>query len=337
MKKITVFFLCAAMILTMLSGCGSAVPAQTAETAETTLAAAEPVAETAAAEETVPAETQALEDMVNDFRIAVIAKDRFEQHWLDVVSGAMRAAEELGCEVADLSPVMRDDAQQAEQIRNAVLEGFDAIVVTAEDSDAVEAALQEAAAAEVKVICVDSHAAADASAVLRTDDRAAGKAAGEAMIAALKEKEITAGTIGIIGMDPDSQVSAQREGGFREALAGTAYTLLEVRYSGGDAAMAHAIAEDYIGQNAVGIFCYTEGCTVGAGNAVAQSGAGTVVVGFGENERIEAQVSEGWLSAVLVQDPDTMGYEGIKAACAVLHGKILADTVIDTGVSILTE
>lgn len=336
MKRIAVSFLCAAMIVAVLCGCGGAVPVETEETAQTTVAATEPVAETAATEETVPAETQPLAELVNDFRIAVITIDGIDRYWLNMVSGAVKAGEELGCEVVDMTPMMADSDRQAGQIRQAVSEGFDAVAVTADGSDVVAAALREAAAAGVTVICMDGNAVAEAAAVLYTDDRAAGKTAGETMITKLKEQGITEGNIAVIGINTDTDFALQREAGFREALKDSGYVLLETQYSGGDAARSHAMAEENIAQGVAGIFCCTDGSTVGVANAVKQTGAQTAVVGFGESTMIVNMVNNGDILAAMARKPATMGRESIYTACAVLHGRDPADTA-DMGVTVLTK
>ena len=334
MKRIAVIFLCGALIAGILSGCAGAAPSGQEETVPATTGA---LVQTEATEPTVPAETEPLTALTNDFRFALIAKDRIDQDWLDLESGVTKAAQDLGCEVVNMSPMVKDDAQQAEQIRNAVAEGFDAVLVTADDSDAVAAALKEANAAGMKIICVDMPAGAQADAEVNTDDRAAGETAGQAMIAELEEKGITEGSLGIIAVNGEAAFSAQREAGFREAFADTAYTLLETEYSEGDAAMACAIAEDYISQGVVGIFCCSEGCTAGAGSAAESSGKQMAVVGFGEEDHFSAMLEAGHLSAVLVRDYIAMGYESVEAACALLHGRDPDTVVSNTGVSVLTD
>ena len=335
MKKIIAFFLWMAVMACLCSGCGSVDSQET--TAQTTLAATEPAEETVATEETVPAETGIPVADVNDFRIALITLDSVDPYWKNLATGAMKAAEELGCEVADLSPAARDDMLQAGQIEKAVSEGFDAILVAAVDSEVVTEALKAAMDAGVTVICVDNAADVEADALVCADERAAGLTAGQTMIVALKEQEILEGNIGMISIGADHDGSVQREAGFWEALDGSGYTLLEPQYSGGDAAKAHALTESYMDQDVVGIFCCCEGCTVGAGYAVKESGKKTAIVGFGETEAIIALLDAGDLTAVLVRDPYAVGYEGVKAACAVLHGKDLGDAAVDTGVSVRTK
>ena len=331
MKRIVLMILCAAMIAGIFSGCSNAaVPVQE----ETTVATSIP---TEVPEEMEPAETGIPVAVSNDFRIALIAEDRIDQHWLDLEKGAMEAAEELGCEVANLSPVMQDDVLLAQQIGEAVSDGLDAVVVTGNDSEEVTAALEEAIAAGVKIISVDTAAKVKNSAVLATDDRAAGRAAAEKMVAELEAREISEGAVAIIGVAPDLDPFTECEAGFREVFENKPYAVLETQYSEGDAAKAYDLSRTVLEENPVGIFCCAEGCTVGAANAVKDSKKQTVVVGFGDSDVILELIDDGYITASMIRNFNAMGYEGIKAACAVLNGEDLSNMVIDTGVSVLTK
>jgi len=273
----------------------------------------------------------------NDFKIALITMDRVDQHWVTLEEGAMKAAAELGCEVVNMSPNAKDDAQQIEQINNAVSSGCDAIVVAANGPDAISSALKEAIAAGVKIVYVDSPANVDAEATFSTNNKAAGFTAGETMLAELAAKGITEGAIGIVNINAATDSTVQREAGFREAFEGKGYTLLETQYGEGDAAKSQTIAENYITQGVVGIFGCNEGATNGSGNAVKAAGADVVCVGFDKSDAILGLIEDGFILATMAQNPDVMGYEGIKAACAVLNGENLGGAVTDTGVSVLTK
>ena len=272
-----------------------------------------------------------------DYKIALITMDQVDQHWVNLDAGAQKAAAELGCEVVNMSPNAKDDAQQIEQINNAVSSGCNAIVVAANGPDSVSSALKEAAAAGVKIIYVDSPANVEAEATFSTNNKAAGKTAGETMIAELEAKGITEGAVGIVNVNAATDSTVQREAGFREAFEGKAYTLLETQYGEGDAAKSQTIAENYITQGVVGIFGCNEGSTNGAGNAVKAAGSAVIVVGFDKSDAIQNLIVDGFILATMAQNPDVMGYEGVKAAVAALNGEVLGGAVTDTGVSVLTK
>ena len=271
-------------------------------------------------------------------KIALITMDSIDQHWVTLNEGAQKAAEELGVTVTFMAPNTKDDAQQIEQVNNAVAGGYQAIIVAANGPDAISSALKEAAAQGVKIVYVDSPANVEAEATFSTDNKAAGKTAGETMLAKLTEMGVTSGSIGIINVNAATDSCVMREEGFRSAFEGTGFTLLETQYGEGDAAKSQSIAENYITQGVVGIFGCNEGSTTGAGNAIKASGSSEIVgVGFDKSDTILGLIEDGYLLATMAQNPDVMGYEGVKAAVAALNGESLGGAVTDTGVSVLTK
>ena len=271
-------------------------------------------------------------------QIALITMDSIDQHWVTLNEGAQKAAEELGVTVTFMAPNTKDDAQQIEQVNNAVAGGYQAIIVAANGPDAISSALKEAASQGVKIVYVDSPANVEEEATFSTDNKAAGKTAGETMLAKLTEMGVTTGSIGIINVNAATDSCVMREEGFRSAFEGTEFTLLETQYGEGDAAKSQSIAENYITQGVVGIFGCNEGSTTGAGNAIKASGSSEIVgVGFDKSDAILGLIEDGYLLATMAQNPDVMGYEGVKAAVAALNGESLGGAVTDTGVSVLTK
>lgn len=284
---------------------------------------------TAVAESTVTAS--------QPWKIALITMDSIDQHWVKLNEGAQAKATELGVTVDFMSPNTKDDAQQIEAVNNAVAKGYNAIMVAANGPDAISGALKEAQAAGIKIIYVDSPANVEAEATFSTDNQAAGKTAGETMIAALTAAGITEGTIGIVNVNAATDSTVKREAGFRSAFEGTAFTLLETQYGEGDAAKSQTIAENYITQGVVGIFGCNEGSTTGTGNAIKASGKTIIGVGFDKSDAILGLIADGYLLATMAQNPDVMGAMGVEACVKALEGETLGGAVVDTGVSVLTK
>ena len=272
-----------------------------------------------------------------DWKIALITMDSIDQHWVTLNEGAQAKAAELGVTVTFMSPNTKDDAQQIECVNNAVAGGYNAIMVAANGPDAISSALREAKEAGIKVVYVDSPANVEAEATFSTDNKAAGKTAGEEMIKALQAAGVTEGSIGIVNVNAATDSTVQREAGFREAFEGTAYTLLETQYGEGDAAKSQSIAENYITRGVVGIFGCNEGSTTGTGNAIKASGTAVVGVGFDKSDAILGLIQDGYLLATMAQNPDVMGSMGVEACVKVLNGESLGGEVVDTGVSVLTK
>lgn len=329
-RKLLSVLCCATMAAAMMAGCGAKENAtdtsgDTAETSTTTQGS------------TASTESDA-SGSGTDCKIALITMDSIDQHWVTMNEGAQEEAKKLGVTVTFMSPNTKDDAQQIECVNNAVAGGYGAIMVAANGPDAISSALKDASAAGVKIVYVDSPANVEAEATFSTDNEAAGKTAGEEMIKALEEAGITSGDIGVINVNAATDSCVAREEGFRSAFDGTDYTLLETQYGEGDAAKSQSIAENYITQGVVGIFGCNEGSTTGAGNAIKASGKDNVIgVGFDKSDAILGLIDDGYLLCTMAQNPDVMGYEGVKAAVKAINGESLGGAVTDTGVSVLTK
>lgn len=273
-----------------------------------------------------------------DYKIALITMDSVDQHWVSLKEGAEEEAKADGVTVDFMAPDVKDDAKQIECINNAVAGGYDAILVAVNSEDAVSGALQEAVDAGIKIVYVDSPANVEAEATFSTDNKAAGKTAGEEMIKALEDKGIKDGSIGIVNINTSTNSTIQREEGFREALEGTDYELLETQYCEGDAAKAQTIAENYITEGVVGIFGANEGAATGTGNAIKASGSDEIVgVGFDKSDTLKGLIEDGYLVCTMAQNPDQMGKLGVQACIKALNGEDLGGEVTDTGVSVLTK
>lgn len=273
-----------------------------------------------------------------DYKIALITMDSVDQHWVSLKEGAEEEAKADGVTVDFMAPDVKDDAKQIECINNAVAGGYDAILVAANSEDAVSGALQEAVDAGIKIVYVDSPANVEAEATFSTDNKAAGKTAGEEMIKALEDKGIKDGSIGIVNINTSTNSTIQREEGFREALEGTDYELLETQYCEGDAAKAQTIAQNYITEGVVGIFGANEGAATGTGNAIKASGSDEIVgVGFDKSDTLKGLIEDGYLVCTMAQNPDQMGKLGVQACIKALNGEDLGGEVTDTGVSVLTK
>ena len=290
-------------------------------------------------EETGQGETEEAPEPSGDGdMIALITMDSIDQHWVTLNEGAQKAAGELGVTVQFMAPNTKDDAQQIECVNNAVSAGAKAIIVAANGPDAISSALQEASDAGVKIIYVDSPANVPGEATFSTDNNAAGETAGKEMLKALEAAGVTSGSIGIINVNAATDSCVMREEGFRAAFEGSSFELMETQYGEGDAAKSQSIAENYITQGVVGIFGCNEGSTTGAGNAIKASGKdGVIGVGFDKSDAILGLIDDGYLLCTMAQNPDVMGYEGVKAAVAAIGGESLGGAVTDTGVSVLTK
>ena len=97
------------------------------------------------------------------------------------------------------------------------------------------------------------------------------------------------------------------------------------------------MSANFITQGVVGLFGANEGSTVGVGNAIQEAGNAVVGVGFDKSDMILSLIDKGYILCTMAQNPDVMGYEGIKTAVDVLNGKTISKKYVDTGVSVIKK
>ncbi len=274
-----------------------------------------------------------------DIKVYLVTMDQMDQHWTNVDRGCKEAAAEAGgVNYTWMAPDMKDDNKQIEIINNVVAAGADVLLLAANGPTAVTSALREAQSAGVKIIYVDSPADFPAIATFSTDNKAAGKTAGEEMLKALKAKGVTSGKVGIVNINAATASTVAREAGFREAFAGQGYEILATQYGEGDIAKSKDIAANYITQGCVAVFGCNEGATVGTGNAIREDGNRIVGVGFDNSDTIRNLIRLDSLLCAMVQNPDVMGYLGVKAAKdAMSSAGYTGPKVVDTGVTVMTK
>jgi len=320
-RRVFALLLCLIMAVSLLAGCGSK-PAEQAPAPGDNSAEGESTEQPAA----------------ENFKVYLITMDQMDQHWVNVDKGCQKAVAELGnVDYQWLAPDVKDDAKQIECINNAVAGGADAILLAANGPVAVTSALEEAQKAGVTIVYVDSPADFPAVATLATDNKAAGTTAGQEMLKALDAAGIKEGKIGIVNVNAATASTVAREAGFRAAFEGTKFQILETQYGEGDAAKSKDIAANYITQGCVGIFGANEGSTVGTGNAIKEAGKQVIGVGFDKSDAILNLIKEGFLLCAMAQNPDVMGYEGMKTAVKALSGQDTGPENVDTGVSVLDK
>jgi ribose transport system substrate-binding protein len=272
-------------------------------------------------------------------KVYLITMDQMDQHWQNVNKGAADAAAASNglVDFKWSAPDKKDDAQQIDKVNNAVADGAKVILLAANGPDAITSALEAAVKKGVKIIYVDSPANLAGEATFATDNKAAGKTAGDKMLEQLKAKGVTSGDIGIINVKPDTTSCVLREEGFRSAFEGTGFNILTTQFCEGDAAKSQDAAANFISQGCVGIFGTNEGGTVGVGNAIKASGKDAVGVGFDKSDTILGLVKDGALLCTMAQNPYEMGKQGMEAAIKLLKGEKIDNKNVDTGVSVITK
>jgi ribose transport system substrate-binding protein len=274
-------------------------------------------------------------------KVYLITMDKMDAYWNSIDAGCKQAISEIGAGKIEYlfdAPERKDNNAQINRIENAVANGADYILLAANDPEAQNGAIRAAADAGVKFVFVDAPASwSGALATITTDNKAAGKTAGEQLLAKLTAAGVTSGNIGIVNVNAATASTALREEGFRSAFAGKGYTLLETQYGEGDPTRSQEIAANYITQGVVGLFGCNEGSTVGIANAIREVGGKILGAGFDTGGSVLDLIDAGLLICTMAQNPGKMGYEGIKAAYTNSTGGTISSPNIDSGVTVVTS
>ena len=134
----------------------------------------------------------------------------------------------------------------------------------------------------------------------------------------------------------------QRAKGFKEQLAAKypGLKLVADKVADGQATTGLNIMTDLItaNPNLRGVFASNLIMAQGAGQAVAENSMGDTIklVGFDSDDKLVKFLGDGTITALVVQDPFRMGYDGVKTALAASKGETVPANV-DTGANLITK
>lgn len=271
--------------------------------------------------------------------IWLIAKSNGSEFWHSAIAGANAAKSEYNAALTVAAPESEDDYEsQNEYIRRAIADGADAIVLSAISASDNAKAVDEAAAAGVKIVVIDSGVNSSAAKVfIGTDNVGAGKKVAEAALNACEGVL----NIGIINCGHLSQNVKEREQGFLEKIEesgrmGEIYSNNIRSDSSAAERRTGELLEEHPDINLV--VAFNEILTVGASTALEKLGtAGTIAfVGFDSNPKDLDLLQTGEVSALIVQNPYAMGYLGVETACRIVDGEPV-ENYVDTSTVVITR
>jgi ribose transport system substrate-binding protein len=277
-------------------------------------------------------------------RIAVVPKGTTHEFWKAVHAGAVKAAKELGVEIIWKGPLKEDDLKsQVDLVQSFTAQGVSGIVLAPLNDSALVAPVRSAVKSGVPVVIFDSDLkGTDHTSFVATDNRAAGRLAGERLGNLLGGK----GNVVLLRYQEGSASTHNREEGFLEAIHkfGDIKLVSDNQYGGATTESAFAASENVlIAQNAgkgqlQGVFCPNESTTFGMLLALEKAGlAGKLrFVGFDSSSKLVDAVRAGKLDGLVLQNPLNMGYLAVKTL--VLHlKKEKVEARIDTGASLVDK
>ena len=273
------------------------------------------------------------------YEIYLITTDKQYQYWEYLNQGASDMAKAVGVKYFWDAPDERNVNKQIELIKQAVDNGADAMLVAADDPKRISSAIEDAKARGVKIIYVDSPANEEAIITLATNNYEAGITAGQQMLKALEEANLTGGSIGIVSVT-SKENTALREMGFRKIIADHGrFQLIDTIYTNGDPLVAQGAAEQLIRGNTdlIALYGTNEGTSVGVGYAIKENENKYIGVGYDRTDVMMQLLRDGNLKVIIDQNPYTMGYLGVAQAIAAIFGKDTGPEYINTGVTVIKE
>lgn len=276
-------------------------------------------------------------------RVAVIPKGTTHEFWKSVQAGAVKAARELGIEMVWKGPLKEDDLKsQIDLVQSFIAQRVSGIVLAPLDSRGLRGAVKDASRSQIPVVVVDSGLDSnDPVSFVATDNRAAGRLAGERLVELLGGQ----GNLVVLRYQEGSASTREREEGFLEVVRKAAglRVLSDNQYAGPTTESAYAASESLLlAQRAAqgevaAVFAPNESSSFGMLLALDKAGlAGKLkFVGFDASTKLVAGLTSGKIHGLVVQDPLAMGYRGTSTLVAHLRGEPIAPQ-IDTGSTFVT-
>ncbi|HEY6272568.1 MAG TPA: substrate-binding domain-containing protein [Terriglobales bacterium] len=280
------------------------------------------------------------------YTIAVIPQGSTHEYWKSIHAGAAKAAEDLESQGARINiiwkgPLREDDREQQSQVvESFISQNVSGIVLAPFDSHALVRPVEEAAAAGIPTLVVDS--ALDTEKIVSfvaTDNKSGGALAADQMGKLLNGK----GKVLLLRYQEGVASTRAREDGFVEKLK-SAYQGIELissnQFAGPTRETAKQASENLLtryGGQIQGVFTPNESSTAGMLLALEDiNRAGKVVfIGFDVSDAFIDAIHNKKLQGIVVQNPFRMGELGVKMLVDHLEGKPVPKR-IDTGVLLVT-
>ncbi|HEV3341731.1 MAG TPA: substrate-binding domain-containing protein [Pirellulales bacterium] len=241
------------------------------------------------------------------------------------------AGKEHGFEVIVVSGD-KDVAKQGNQIKDFIVLGVSAIVLSPCDSKSIIPVIQEANAAGIPVFTVDipcNEEGVEIVTQIATDNYGGGREAGQAMIEVLGD---AGGPIAVLHFK-QAESCQLRVKGFREVIEAhnnTAKGKIEIvaeLESGGSKDYGYRATEDALQANADlrGIFAINDPSALGARAAIEKAGKTEQVqiIGFDGQPEGKQAIKDGKIYADPIQFPDKMGQQVVDAILRYSKGEDL--------------
>jgi ribose transport system substrate-binding protein len=296
---------------------------------------AEAGASSAASATTVTAPPKASKD----YKIALLQGVVGDQFYITMQCGAQDEAAKLGVTVNTQGPQKFDPTLQRPILDSIIASRPDALLIAPTDVQALQQPLEQAAAAGVKVVLVDTTTTDPSFAVsaIASDNEGGGAAAFDA----IKQLHPEGGKVMVMGLEPGVSTTDARGKGFEDAVkTDPKFTYVGIQYDHNDPATAAQLVSAQLQRDPdlVGVFAVNLFAAEGTATGIKQAGkSGQVqVVGFDAGPNQIKALREGTVQALVAQDPGAIGKFGVDEAVTALDGGQSTRNV-QTGFTIITK
>lgn len=232
-----------------------------------------------------------------------------------------------------------DPAAQNNAIQNYIEQGVDGIMVVAIDTEGIQPAIEEAEEADIPVTAID--AVVDNPAVdtqVGVDNAEAGAQMGDYFNDWASDEGLDPARMGIVSA-LNSTIQIEREDSFEDTVEEAGHEIVQVVDGQNQQEEAQRAAEDLFTANPDMDAVYSTGepsliGTVAAANS--QGAQDTTQFGWDLSEQAIEGIDDGFVEAVVQQDPRTEGEEAVGATMGHIDGEEVEET-IDVPITIVNE
>jgi ribose transport system substrate-binding protein len=288
----------------------------------------------------VPASAPAPAGGAPTYKFAFVTNNSSD-FWNIAEKGVRKAEKDLGIKAEVFRPLRTEVAEQQRYVEDILVQKFDGLAICAINPDAMTPLLDRVAD-KMPVIVHDSDAPkSKRKAFVGTNNVEAGRQAGQAALAVLKDAGIKKGKVAIFVGRIDMQNAVDRKRGVDETLGKEpGFDILPVFLDGADRTKAKKNVEDALARYpdlvlTIGLWSYNGPCMVDAVRASTRAKK-PLIVAFDEEEETLKAVQDGTIYATVVQRPFEFGYQSMKALKELKEGKTIPP-MIDTGITTIKK
>ncbi len=274
-----------------------------------------------------------------NINIRVIVKKQNHDFWTVVEQGSYAAEKEFGINIDYVGPASEEDISgQIRMVEAAIEDKVDAIVLAAIDYNLLVPIAEKARNAGIPVIIIDSNINSQKmNGFVGTDNVEAGRVLGESMLNSLG----TDADIVVVSFVKGAASSNERESGLMEIV--NQYeniNLIETLYCNSDEEIAEELTLDMLERHPEvdAFICLNAYATVGTARGIIAKGFGgdIKIIGFDSTPEEISYLEKGIIELVVVQNPFSMGYLGVKYALDAVKGIPIPESV-NTGAVVITK